>query len=168
KNLVLDFYIKNVSPNLKCDLYKEVYVNEDETIEYCTKCLPDSGFKKKFYPFYDPELILWYKNNKIKFDEPPLHNAECDAVFSGDGPMIVSPSKNFEYLIEEGTDQEILLEAASSNEIKTHYWYINQQYFGKSKTGEKLFFKPDKGETKITCMDDKGRSSEVTIIVKFY
>ncbi|MBN1637525.1 MAG: hypothetical protein JW866_01055, partial [Ignavibacteriales bacterium] len=168
KNLVLDFYIKNVSPNLKCDLYKEVYVNEEETIEYCTKCLPDSGFKKKYYPFYEPELILWYKNNKIKFDEPPLHNPECSAVFSGDGPLIVSPSKNFEYLLEEGAEQEILLEAASSNEVKTHYWYINHKYLGKSKTGEKLFFKPDKGETTITCMDDKGRSSEVTIIVKYY
>ena len=34
-NKVVDYYIENISPNKKCDLYKTLYVNEEETIQYC-------------------------------------------------------------------------------------------------------------------------------------
>ena len=168
KNTVMDYYIENVSPNYKCDLYKTLYVNEDETIQYCPECLPKDGYKKVAYPFYDSELLLWFMKNKINIKRPPPHNPFCQTKHSGEGPKILSPSSDYEYYIEENSKQQILLQAASDPSVKTHYWYVNNLFYKKSKPGERVFFKPEKGTSKITCLDDLGRKTEIEVKVLFY
>ncbi len=163
-----DYYIENVSPNTKCNLYKTLYVNEDETIQYCPECLPKEGYKKVAYPFYDSELLLWFAKNKIAVKRPPPHNPLCQTIRSGDGPKILSPSADYEYFIEEGSKQLMLLQAASDPTVKTLYWYINDSFYKKSKPGERIFFKPGKGAIKITCLDDEGRKSSIQTKIIFY
>lgn len=163
-----DFYLKNVSPNKECDLYKEFYVSADGRTEYCTECLSNEGYKKEAFPVYPAELTLWFTNENISIKKPPPHNSKCQAKFSSVGPKIISPSPDFEYLLEEGVKQEILLQAASDITVKTHYWYLNDKYYSKCKPAEKIFFSPKTGRIKITCMDDKGRSGTIFINVKSY
>jgi penicillin-binding protein 1C len=167
-NLVKDYYIRNVSPNNKCDLFKSYYVNENETMQYCTECLPDSGYKKVFYPVYKSELTLWYLKNKIQVKRIPPHNLLCQARHSGEGPKILSPQENYEYYIEENTSQQIYMQAASDPSIKNHYWYIDNEFYKKSLPGDKIFFTPKKGESTIACLDDLGREETVKINVNFY
>ncbi len=165
---VQDYYIVNCSLSKYCDLYKEVYVNLSGTLEYCPGCLPKSGYKKEYYPFYDPQLKLWYMQNDIAFKQVPIHNPDCQIKFGGKGPIITSPSKDYEYFIEEDSNQEILLQAACGSGVKEIYWYLNDRYYKKSAPGKNLFFKPNKEKIKITCLDDKGRDANVLIKVKFY
>jgi len=167
-HLILDYYITNRSLNKYCDLYKEVYVNMSGTIEYCPGCFPQNGFKKEYYPFYNPQLKLWYMQNNVAFKKVPQHNPNCQVKFGGKGPVITSPSKDYEYFIEENSGQEILLQAACDSGIKVIYWYIDDKYYRKSSPGKNLFFKPKEGKTKITCLDDKGRDANVLIKVKLY
>ena len=63
-NRVRDFAIKNQSSNEVCNIHKPVYVNLDETIQYCTGCLPSSDYKKAVYAVYGPELSVWLSQNK--------------------------------------------------------------------------------------------------------
>ncbi|MDP4173369.1 MAG: penicillin-binding protein 1C [Bacteroidota bacterium] len=168
KNVVRDYYIKNVSPNLKCDLYKPVYVNKSETIQYCTECLPDSGYKKVFYPSYRPEVAVWLAKNNVEFKSPPPHNSLCFGKRSGEGPKIVSPLENYEYYIEQNTSQQIMLMAASDPSVKQIYWYIDNKFYKSSSPGDKLFFRPSKGKTKIVCLDESGRKASVSISVNLY
>ena len=167
-HLVQDYFITNCSLNKYCDLYKEVYVNLSGTISYCPGCLPKNGYKKEYYPFYDPQLKLWYMQNNIAFKKIPPHNPDCQVRLGGKGPIITSPSKDYEYFIEENSGQEILLQAACGSGIKEIYWYLDDKYYKKSAPGKNLFFKPKEGKTKITCLDDKGRDANVLIKVKFY
>ncbi|MFA6570931.1 MAG: penicillin-binding protein 1C [Bacteroidota bacterium] len=166
--IVSDYFIKGISNNKVCDLYKEVFSDEYETVQYCTGCLPPEGYKKVWYPHYDPELILWYEKNNVYYKRIPPHNKSCQARFTTEGPKILSPSQNYEYLIESGSRQQILLQAASPQDIKLHHWYINDVFYKTCKPEEKLFFVPDKGKTKISCMDDKGRNTIIFINVKNY
>ncbi len=166
--IVDDYYIKNKSSQKACDLYKDTYVSLDEKIEYCVSCLPDSGYIKKKYPFYDPELLIWYEESNIKINKPPKHNPNCSVRLSEEGPKIISPTKDYEYYIETNSKQQIMLQAASQLNTNFHYWYVNNIYLGKIKSTEKLFFNPKNGKNYILCMDDKGRTSEVVIRVKFY
>ena len=141
-HLVQDYYIANCSLNKYCDLYIEVYVNLSGTMEYCPGCLPKSGYKKEYYPFYDPQLKFWYMQNNIAFKSVPPHNPDCQVKFGGKGPIITSPSKDYEYFIEENSNQEILLQAACGSGIKEIYWYLDDKYYKKS-LREKIFsFKP--------------------------
>ncbi len=169
KEITTDYYILNTTIGKKCDLYKEIYVNSKESLEYCPDCLPLSGYKKKAFPFYPPELTLWYSANNIEYKKAPPHNPECKAKHSGEkAPIIVSPSEEFDYLLEENSQQKIMLQGASESSVTIHYWYANGKYIGKCKSGEKIFFSPNHGENKIACMDDKGRESTITIKVNYY
>jgi penicillin-binding protein 1C len=168
KSLTKDYYIKNVSPSIKCDLYKIYYVNENETISYCTECLPKSGYKKVAYPSYKPELTLWYLKNKVQFKLPPPHNPLCISKHFGDVPKILSPLENYEYYLDKNTPQEVLLLAASDPSVKKQYWYIDDKFYKNSKPGDKIFFTPKDDTIKIACLDDLGRKESVTIKVIFY
>lgn len=167
-NTEKDLYLNNVSPNQECDLYKACRVNEKETMMYCPGCLPDSGYKKVFYPDYPPELTIWYLKNKVQFKLPPPHNPLCQSMHSGDGPVILSPVKNFEYYIEEGKSQQMMLQAASDPSVKEQIWYVDDKFYKKCRSGEKIFFKPNSGLTKIVCLDDLGRESSVTVKTTYY
>ncbi len=168
KHIIADYYLENISPNKKCDLYKTLYVSEDETIQYCPGCLPQDGYKKDDYPFYDSELMLWFIKNKYAVKRPPPHNPFCQVKFSGEGPKIISPSPDYEYYLEESSNQQILLQAASDPSVKTHYWYIDNVFYKKTKPEEKIFFDPSNGKIEIACLDDLGRKTSIEIKVVFY
>ena len=106
--------------------------------------------------------------NKYDYKKPPEHNPNCTAKFEEAGPKILSPSEDYEYYVEKNSKQEILLLAASDSRIKTHYWYVNEKFFKKSKPGERVFLTPETKELKITCLDDKGRDGSVKINIKYY
>lgn len=168
KSFITDYYIDRVSPNIKCDLYKTYYVSSDRKIQYCTECLPRTGYKKVAYPDYDPELTLWYLKNKIPFKRPPPHNPYCTAKFSGSGPRILSPSADFEYYIEKKSGEEVMLLAASDPSIETQYWYINDKFYARTKPGRKIFFNPGDGRIKVTCLDNLGRRTTIHTRVTYY
>jgi penicillin-binding protein 1C len=163
-----DFYINKVSHSLYCNFHEEVYVNKDSTIEYCPGCLPSENFIKAVYPFFQPELEMWFKENGIEYKKHPPHNSNCEIRFTGKGPVIISPSENYEYLVEKNVREEILLKAAPGAGIRTHYWYINNKFYRKSSPGDNIFFKPSEGKYLITCLDDLGRDESIEIEVKYY
>jgi penicillin-binding protein 1C len=164
-----DYYIFNVSHNRNCDLYREIIISSDRSVQYCLDCLPPQGnWTKVKYPIYEPELELWFTKTGRNIMRPPPHNPECRTRFSSEGPVIVSPSKSYEYIVERGSGQQIMLLAASTAEINKQYWYVNNKFLAESKPGNKLFFTPVPGDNVIICMDDKGRRSSITISVKFY
>jgi penicillin-binding protein 1C len=113
-------------------------------------------------------LTVWLSQNNYSFRAPPLHNPDCNSKFEETGPKILSPSEDYEYLVEENSGQEILLLAASDSRVQTHYWYVNDRFFKKCKPGERVFLNPEAKDLKITCLDDKGRDKSVQINVNYY
>jgi len=168
KNLADDYFIEKVSHNNFCSLNEEVFVNEKHTIEYCPDCLPSKGYVKAVYPHYQPELEMWFKENNVDYIKHPPHNPNCEMRFTDKGPVIISPSKNYEYLVEKNTNEEILLRAAPDAAVRKHYWYINNKFYRSSSPGENIFFRPSEEKYKITCLDDKGRDESIKIHVKYY
>jgi len=166
--IIDDFAIKGRSHNISCDIHYPVYVNLEETIQYCTECLPENNYKKVVYSIYQPELTVWFSENNYNITLPPPHNHNCNAMFSEEGPRILSPAENYEYFVEKNSKQEIVLLAASDGKVNTHYWFVNDEYYTKTKPGTKIFLKPETEELKITCLDDKGRDEIVKIKVKYY
>ncbi|MDZ7624963.1 MAG: hypothetical protein U5J96_11065, partial [Ignavibacteriaceae bacterium] len=51
--------IKNQSSNEVCNIHKPVYVNLDESVQYCIGCSPSSEYKKAVYAVHQPELTVW-------------------------------------------------------------------------------------------------------------
>ncbi|MBK8944035.1 MAG: penicillin-binding protein 1C [Ignavibacteriae bacterium] len=168
KNIIYDYYIENVSHQKKCDRYKTFLVDENETKVYCAECLGNNKYREIAYQVLDPDLKLWYKKNNIHIGEPPLHNPDCNSKLNNNGPKIISPLENYDYYIDKNSDQKLLLQAVSTSNVLSHYWYINDEFYKKCVPGEKIFFIPKKKIVNILCSDDKGGTSKIKINVKFY
>jgi membrane carboxypeptidase/penicillin-binding protein PbpC len=109
-------------------------------------------------------LNFWRKTGKPLTLAPP-HNPACPRMFAGEGPKIISPSNEMTYLMISGNDK-IALQASSGVDVREQYWYIDNRYLGRVKAGNKIFKGFTDGQYLVSCLDDKGRLSSVTISVK--
>ncbi len=162
-----DYFIKNVTLNNVCKLEKEIYVDSTESVQYCTECLPESGYKKIVIKEYPPEIIQWKTRNGESVKSIP-HEPTCPSVM-GDGKLVInSPQEGYEYYIDKTKKQKILLEAIAEGGVTKIYWYLNGKHFANSTLSEKLFFEPTEDEYLIRCIDDRGRYDEIKIKINYY
>ncbi|MCU0448466.1 MAG: penicillin-binding protein 1C [Bernardetiaceae bacterium] len=166
ENLVQDYFLPGVSPIKKCEHARPVFVSPDEKISYCIDCLPAAGYKKKLYPNLTPEMVAFNLSNKVAFMPIPVHNPACTRVAGGQAPVITSPVPGREYLTADDEGIELLLSCNPANEVKKVYWYVDKKFYRAATVGENVFFKPRRGEIQISCSDDQGRNSNISITVK--
>jgi penicillin-binding protein 1C len=165
---VRDYAIKGVSTRERCALLKEFVVDASGSMHYCPQCEPREGTLRAWFPEYEPALALWFRENRVHVPVPPPHNPRCTASRQSGGPVILSPSADYEYLVEKGSGQQISLQAASPAGVRTLYWYVDGEMLGNTAPGAKLFFTPTAATHRIVCLDDMGVRSIVTIRVKYY
>ncbi|MFN8298904.1 MAG: penicillin-binding protein 1C [Chitinophagales bacterium] len=167
ENTVMDYFIPLISPSQFCDNRKQIAVSADEKISYCKNCMPENGYKLKWFTIVPPEMQAYYQANRIAYPMLPPHNPNCERIFSDGGPSIIAPVNGTEYLINKKEPEPLQLKCHVSGEVKTVYWYVNNVFYKKSGAHEQLFFTPEEGKVKISCTDDKGRNSDVWVTVKY-
>ncbi len=164
---IIDTYIPGTSPNKECAHLQQVYVSPDSLTSYCTTCLPEGGYKKKYYDNYKPDIIAYYEEQRINYERVPQHNPDCERVFSENEPQIISPVANLEYLIDKSDTQQIKLVCNAANDVQLVYWYINDRFHSSVEATSYSFFTPESGRNKISCTDDKGRNTNIWVTVKY-
>lgn len=162
---VMDEFIPGVSSNTTCTHLKEVFVSPDEKISYCTSCVPVTGYKKKLYANPEADLLAFYESEHISFDHIPIHNPLCTRIFKDAPPKITSPTDKSEYIVDSKSGDKLMLSCNAGSEVQSVYWYINDIFYRACSSKDQLFFTPQKGQTKISCADDKGRNSNIWITV---
>ena len=164
---IMDYYIPGISDNKLCDHFKEVWISSDEKISYCTSCLPPNGYKTKLMENISPELASYYDSWHISYKKIPEHNPACSRTFSGQAPIITSLTNGMTYLIMNKNEEKLELACNAGNDVSKVYWYINNQFFASAAANKKLFFSVSTTKIKISCSDDKGRTSTIDIKIKF-
>ncbi len=164
---VMDYYIPGISSNEPCRHLKPIWLAANGKFMYCTSCLPATGYQTKLYPDISPEIAAYNESHHITYEQLPPHNPACARMFEGIPPRINTLESGMTYLITERGQQQLQLSCATANDVQLVYWYVNDRYIGSGKPSEKLFFIPDENRIKISCTDDKGRNSNITVNVKF-
>jgi penicillin-binding protein 1C len=164
----MDDYIPLVSSNKNCDHEIEIFTDPDETMSYCTTCIPEIGFKKKNVKNLPAELITFYEAENIPYETVPPHNPECQRLFSDHAPIITSPIDQMSYILNVEEDPQMMLSCHAANDVSTIFWYVNDVFMGTSLPTDPYFFKPEPGRVKISCSDDKGRNSNITVSVEVF
>ena len=163
---ITDYFVMGVSPYRKCQHLRYVFTDLSSKISYCTYCLPESGTVKKTYPNLAPELIAYYESKKIPYQKLPPHNPACERVFKEGAPLIISPNDGSEYFIQTIEPQKIQLSCQTGNDVQEVFWYVNDKLVKRSAPHKAVFISPPAGKVKISCSDDKGRNSDIMILVK--
>ncbi len=166
-NTIIDYYIPAVSHYQKCQHLKEVFVNAKETESYCRSCLPEKGYKSKFYKNYPPDVITFFEEEHIPYEKIPPHNVKCNRIFNSNAPVITSIGDGMEYILISGEKQEMMLKCNAENTVKKVWWYIDNKLIKQADVKEKVFFTPQAGEHKISCSDDKGRNTDIWVKIKY-
>lgn len=166
-SLVTDYFIPLISSTKVCNNRQEIMISPDEKVSYCKSCAPEAGYKKKWYKIVDPDMQAWFEDNGISYQKIPTHNPDCEMIFKGNAPVIISPVNGTEYLINKKDREPLQLVSKTANDVSKVYWYINNKFYKSCNAGEKQFFIPDEGPVKISCTDDKGRNRDIKITVKY-
>ncbi len=163
---ITDDYIIGVSPYRKCQHKHWLFTDMYGKISYCTYCLPENAYQKQAYPNFAPELIAYYELQKIPYQKLPPHNPACERVFHEGAPLITSPNEGSEYYIRKEEPQQIQLACQTASDVQEVFWYVNDKLTRKAPPHEPVFISPPLGRVKISCSDDKGRNSNIWILVK--
>ncbi len=159
---VMDYFLPLVSAAAPCAHLREIRVSADRKISYCMECLPPSGYALDTLANPEPELLAWYREQGLPTPALPPHNPACRAVLAGNAPRIVSPVEALTYIRYEGAGQ-VELACQVADEVREVFWYINDRFYARGGPQTPQFFDPQPGKHKISCADDKGRSSHVWI-----
>jgi penicillin-binding protein 1C len=160
-----DYYSMTSTIPVMCDIENEYLVSPDGKKTYCMSCLSGSNYRVQTIRDYPKELLNYWKRTGKPFVLPPPHNPLCTRIFTGEGPKILSPTNGMTYLTVSN-DDKITLHATSEIDVRTQCWYLDSHFLGRVRTGETLFKALSTGQYIISCLDDKGRKSSVTINVK--
>lgn len=166
-SLTTDYFIPLISSTKVCNNWQEIMISPDEKISYCKSCAPQTGYKKKRYKTIEPEMQVWYDENRIAYQKIPAHNPECEVIFKGAAPTISFPVNGTEYIINKKDPEPLQLVCKTANDVTKVYWYINNKFYKSCNAGESQFFVPAEGVVKISCTDDKGRNRDIKITVKY-
>jgi penicillin-binding protein 1C len=162
---ITDLYAVRTTNLRSCDLCREYLISPDGRRTYCASCLGNAGFRRAFFVDAAPELMHFWQAAGIRHEVPPPHNPACPRVFPGDGPAIVSPTRETTYfLVHPG--QELALLAGSAGDVRAHSWYLDDRFLGSRPPGDKFFVTVAEGIHAITCVDDHGRATKIQITVK--
>ena len=112
-------------------------------------------------------MQAWFDEHNIAYQRIPVHNPDCEMIFKGNAPIIISPANGTEYLINKKDKDPLQLACKTANDVSKVYWYVNNKFYKSCNAGEKQFFIPDEGPVKISCTDDKGRNRNIKITVKY-
>ncbi|MCS6821664.1 MAG: penicillin-binding protein 1C [Microscillaceae bacterium] len=160
---IIDVFQPLVSNTQLCQHLREVKVSLDEKTSYCLSCLPHGSYQTKLYPNISPELAAFYEVQGKKYLKIPPHNPKCPRISQEEAPIITSPSADKEYIIDRYNPPEILLSCKTRPEVKQVYWYLNDTFYQSASPSQGVFFKPQAGELKISCTDDRGNSSSLVV-----
>ncbi len=164
-----DFYIPSVSPNAVCTIHKEMYIDEGTGTMLCSHCRVGRTYRHVVFEEWPAVIGTWLKRSGFTFPEMPSHFSGCTGLVAGHNPIVTSPSENSEYYIRAGIpleNQKILLQASVSNRTKQVFWFLDGQLIFSGDPAEQVFLTPVAGKHRLTCVDDEGRSTSQTLIIR--
>jgi len=163
---ISEHYIPGVSPSSKCDIHKQLFVDSVTGFRVCNYCAHGSKTEAVVYENWPPKMSTWLLKTGMNISRIPEHNPDCAGASYGDSPIIISPMEDITYIFRDhipAEQQGILLDASVASGTDKVYWFFNGKLYGKVSPGGKMFLTPRRGKHRLTCSDDRGRSTTINI-----
>jgi len=155
------WFIPGKSPIKTCEIHRGVFIDRRTGLRAC-------GFDKKWtrldiYEFWPSDILKVFKAGGIPRKLPPPENPACPGGYyteTGAPPIITSPQSGVKYSLrmKKSENARISFTAVTDADAKTLYWFMNQNFVGKSRSGEPFFISPGPGHYVVRVVDDRGRS----------
>jgi penicillin-binding protein 1C len=163
-------FIPGKSPIRVCDIHREVLVDARTGLRACNE--NGTQTRAEVYEFWPSDVLNIFRQAGIPRRTPPPHAPGCslDVVAEkGLPPKITSPEREVAYTVrasEEGSAEKRLpLMAVTDADSREVFWFMDEKFLGKARSGEIFFWKPKPGDYVVRVVDDHGRADSRGITV---
>jgi len=162
------WYIPGVSPIDTCKIHRAVYI--DTRTGYRTDRAAGPNIVRQVREFWPSDILALFAEAGLPRLLPPPYepgNLPQDSRLRGFPPDIVSPLSNATYVIRAAGQERntLVFHASADADTAELFWFADSIFVGRAKPGAKAFWNPSPGIHLITAVDERGRSSSVTIKV---
>jgi penicillin-binding protein 1C len=149
-----------------CTVEQEFALSTDRRFHYCPSCLGRNPHRVAIVDVYPSELIAFWRSTGKHVAVPPPHDPACTRTLAQEPPRILSPSDRMTYYLVQPS-QQIALRAAPGASVQKHHWYIGRSFISTQPAGRELLVTLPAGKHAISCVDDRGQRSTVTVDIRY-
>ncbi len=151
-----------------CPYHKWVHMNKSENRLVNSSCVSQNEMVRKSWFVLPPVMEHYFQNKNPLYKRLPEFQANCIDTSEEAIAFIYPKDQNTIYLPKEfdGKKNDVILKVAHSNEDAELFWYINNNYLGKTTEFHELAIQPKEGKYTITVMDQSGMEVRKEIEIK--
>jgi penicillin-binding protein 1C len=162
------WFIPGKSPISVCDIHREVYI--DTRTGYRTTMFSRGSTRAVVYEFWPSDLLDLFEQAGIpRKVPPPFDPTEAYGLRERTGrqPEITSPRSKTDYVVRLGdaAGTNIPFTAVADADSAEVFWFVDDAFIGKSKTGATLFWNAKPGTFNVRVVDEQGRADECVLRV---
>ena len=159
------WFIPGISPIKTCEVHREVLVDRATGLRVPI----DDGtreLKREVYEFWPSEFLTLFEKAGVPRRLPPPFLPETGSELAGrtgHSPRIISPA-NKEIVL--ASTKTVPLRAKVDGDVQKIYWFTGTKFIGQAGPEEFLGWDADAGDYEITALDDHGRASSCSVLVR--
>ena len=159
------WFIPGVSPIKTCEVHRQILVDRASGLRVPI----DDGtreLKREVYEFWPGEFLTLFEQAGIPRKMPPPFLPDSGSEVAGrtgHSPRIISPA-NKEIVVASA--KTVPLRARVDAGVRAVYWFAGKKFIGQAGPDEFLGWDTAAGDYEITALDDHGRASSCSVIVR--
>jgi len=159
------WFIPGMSPIKTCDVHREILVDRASGLRVPI----DDGtreLKREVYEFWPGEFLTLFEKASVPRKIPPPFLPDSGSELTGrtgHSPRIISPA-NKEVIV--ALAKTVPLRAKVDGDVREVYWFADKKFIGQAGPDEFLGWDAAAGDYEITALDDHGRASSCSVIVR--
>lgn len=165
------WFIPGVSPITVDNIYRPVMIDNKTGQVACPPYNLQTSHSEVF-EYWPSDLAKVFAKAGIPKKSPPdtSHCLSPQTIY-GQAPRITSPLKNvvYQFRVNNQKNERITLSANVDGDVKQLYWFIDNQFIGRSPHNQAIYWIPVKsGQFKLLVVDDAGRSDSRYLKVELF
>lgn len=152
-----------------CSYHQTIFLDAGENYRVNSSCYSLSEMKQKSWFALPPILEYYYARLHPEYKPLPAFAEDC--LREGELKMeFIFPKKNETILLPKDFDEninEVVFQLAHRSPETTVFWYLNQEFVGKTETFHQLAIRPKPGTYTLTATDEDGNEArqqvEITV-----
>ncbi|MEY2543598.1 MAG: penicillin-binding protein [Verrucomicrobiota bacterium] len=159
------WFIPGMSPIKTCEVHREILVDRASGLRVAI----DDGtreLKREVYEFWPGEFLTLFEKAGVPRKIPPPFLPDSGGELAGrtgHSPRIISPA-NKEIIVASA--KTVPLRAKVDGDVRAVYWFAGKKFIGQAGPDEFLGWDTTAGDYEITALDDHGRASSCSVIVR--
>ncbi len=158
------FFIPGTSPIGTCDVHRQIWISKSDGK---LSCRPDSEKDiAKVHEFWPSDILETFIAAGLPRKPVPATGSSCEKYshneYSGRGvdPEILSPREGTTYSLRSQVENSKLIpfEGNYDSSAEELFWFVNNEFIGKSREGKALLWKARAGKFVVKAIDNLGRS----------